>query len=531
MSTLSKQQLGVANQTSFPNNTTGYISPSLLRGFNTDIIDSTVNQTGYNTDSSSVSAQLVGLNLYTQSLNTNFITSGSLNAATASLSASLTTTINTKLNTSTFNTYTASTNGRLNTIEANYASVNAVNTFGQDQIIVGSLEVQESLIVDFSASFGSHVSMSGLDNYGDSRLGANASSVNTLNGFVYITNPDKFNLGSVNWLVYSASIASASAFIANYTGQPFNQFSQSVDIRLDSLENFSSSLADTYATDSELAAVSSSIMSNFNTFSASQYKADSSSFNSRITTNSASFATFSSSYQTESASFQSQITTNSSSFNTFSSSYKVDSSSFDSRLDLVESTASYLNTTFSTSVDSRLDSEEFKSTTFATTASNTFIGNQTITGSILVSGSTTFIGTQTITGSVILSSSADVELTVVGRTVTSGSVSGIVSNITVVSNTASIDMSRGNFFTLNIPTASTTLITATNIQPGQTVAVKLTQAANDTGNVTFNSSQFKFWSGSAQFNTGSQIVNATDIFTFVTFDTSSLWTTIVKNLV
>jgi len=531
MSTLSKQQLGVQNQTSFPNNTTGYISPSLLRAFNTDIIDSTVNQTGYNTDSSSVSAQLVGLNSYTQSLNTNFITSASLNASTASLSASLTTTINQKLNTSSFNTYTASTNGRLNTIEANYASVNAVNTFGQDQIIVGSLEIQESLIVDFSASFGTHVSMSGLDNYGDSRLGANASSVNTLNGFVYITNPDKFNLGSINWLVYSASIASSSAFIANYTGQPFNQFSTSVDFRLDSLELFSSSLADTYATDVELAGVSSSIMSTLNTFSSSQYKTDSASFDTRINTNSSSFNTFSSSYKTESSSFQSQITTNSASFASFSSSaYKTDSSSFDSRLDIVEATAS-LYVPFSTSVDSRLDVEEFKSTTFATTGSNVFIGNQTITGSLTLSGSTTFIGNQTITGSVILSSSADVELTVIGKTVTSASVSGIVGNISVVSNTASIDMSRGNFFTLNIPSASITYITATNIQPGQTVAVKLSQAANSSGSVTFNSSQFKFWSGSSQYNTGSQVTGSTDIFTFVTFDTSSLWTTIVKNLV
>jgi hypothetical protein len=40
MSQLNKQQLGVENQTSFPNNTTGFISPALLRGFNTDVIDS-----------------------------------------------------------------------------------------------------------------------------------------------------------------------------------------------------------------------------------------------------------------------------------------------------------------------------------------------------------------------------------------------------------------------------------------------------------------------------------------------------------
>ena len=538
MSALNKTQLQTANQTSFPNNTTGYISPSLLRGFNTDVIDSFTLQSQFDANSASVDSRLDAQEAFSSSLVTNFVTVPVLNTATASLSASLTTTINTKNNTSTFNSYTSSTNGRLNTIEANYASVNGVNTFGQDQIIVGSLEVQESLIVDFSASFGTHVSMSGLDNYGDTRLGANASSVNTLNGFVYITNPDKFNLGSINWLIYSASIASASAFIANYTGQPFDLFSQSVDFRLDSLESFSSSLADTYATDSELAAVSSSIMSNFNTFSASQYKADSSSFNSRITTNSASFATFSSSYQTESASFQSQITTNSSSFNSFSSSaYKTDSSSFDARLDLVEATSSYLNTTFSTSVDSRLDSEEFKSTTFATTGSNTFIGNQSVTGSLTLSGSTTFIGNQTIlgnqtiTGSVILSSSANVELTVIGKTVCSGSVQGNVGNISVVSSTASIDMSLGNFFTLNIPTGSTTLITATNIQPGQTVAVKLSQNASSTGFVLFDSTKFKFWSGSAQYNTGSQSNGATDIFTFVTFDTSSLWTTIVKNLV
>jgi hypothetical protein len=596
MSTLSKQQLGVQNQTSFPNNTTGYISPSLLRGFNTDIIDSTVNQTGYNTDSSSVSAQLVGLNAYTQSLNTNFITSASLNASTASLSASLTTTINTKLNTSTFNTYTASTNGRLNTIEANYASVNAVNTFGQDQIIIGSLDIKESLIVDFSASFGTHVSMSGLDNYGDSRLGANASSVNTLNGFVYITNPDKFNLGSVNWLVYSASIASASAFIANYTGQPFNQFSQSVDVRLDSLELFSSSLDITYATDAELAAVSASIMSTLNTFSSS-YKTDSGSFNTRITNNSSSFNTFSSSYTTESASFQSQITTNSSSFSTFSSSYKVDSSSFDSRVDVIETTyaktgsnvfvgdqyvsngvlqvATYPQTgktwfsptaieavgTASVAYEQFVDGGGYDAFNVVTTIdagtefrdlpSDTFVlntwlaipqntGNNPapqfkrglgISGSVNISGSTTINGNQTITGSVILSSSADVELTVIGKTVTSASVSGIVGNITVVSNTASIDMSRGNFFTLNIPSASNTFITATNIQPGQTVAVKLSQASNSSGSVTFNPSQFKFWSGSAQYNTGSQVTGSTDIFTFVTFDTSSLWTTIVKNLV
>jgi hypothetical protein len=62
------------------------------------------------------------------------------------------------------------------------------------------------------------------------------------------------------------------------------------------------------------------------------YINDSSSFESRITTNSASFATFSGSYINESSSFASRITTNSASFATFSGSYINESSSFANRI-------------------------------------------------------------------------------------------------------------------------------------------------------------------------------------------------------
>ena len=53
MSQLSKQQLKVENNTEFPNNNTGQITPTRLRTFNEDMIDSTVNQTQYTTDSGS----------------------------------------------------------------------------------------------------------------------------------------------------------------------------------------------------------------------------------------------------------------------------------------------------------------------------------------------------------------------------------------------------------------------------------------------------------------------------------------------
>ena len=40
MSQLTKQQLQAENNNSFPNNTTGYITPAALRGYNVDTIDS-----------------------------------------------------------------------------------------------------------------------------------------------------------------------------------------------------------------------------------------------------------------------------------------------------------------------------------------------------------------------------------------------------------------------------------------------------------------------------------------------------------
>ena len=57
MSELSKQALVVDNNQSFPNNNNGAITPSVLRAFNTNMIDSTVNQSQYTTDSGSWNAQ------------------------------------------------------------------------------------------------------------------------------------------------------------------------------------------------------------------------------------------------------------------------------------------------------------------------------------------------------------------------------------------------------------------------------------------------------------------------------------------
>ena len=58
MSELTKQALKVENNQSFPNNNAGLITPSALRTFNEDMIDSTVSQIQYTADSASFDARI-----------------------------------------------------------------------------------------------------------------------------------------------------------------------------------------------------------------------------------------------------------------------------------------------------------------------------------------------------------------------------------------------------------------------------------------------------------------------------------------
>lgn len=245
----------------------------------------------------------------------------------------------------------------------------------------------------------------------------------------------------------------------------------------------------------------------------------SASVDSRISTTSASLALFSGSqYKTDSASFQSQITTNSASFAAYSSSLQatfatqaelnLSSSQLQSNINTKLDTASFNSWTnsvyipFSTSVDSRLDLEEFKSTTFATTGSNSFVGNQTITGSV------------------IISSSIDNDFIVIGKSIYSGSVRGNVVSMSISSQTASMDCSLGNFFTITLVGGSTTYLTATNINAGETLSLRVTQPSGSFGNLTSNNSVIKFPQAFPYIATLAS--EAIDILSFQSFDTSSL---------
>jgi len=233
------------------------------------------------------------------------------------------------------------------------------------------------------------------------------------------------------------------------------------------------------------------------------------------------------------------------------------STSVDSRLDFLEGpfnsalssiyqTTASLNT-FTQSTNSRLNSLEAATSSYANSASvaadfvttnnnitslsqsvsssNALTNNRinvlsSFTGSYATTGSNSFNGNQTITGSLILSSSAAIELEVIGNSVFTGSVRGRVSNLSISSNTASMDLSLGNFFTITLNTSQACRIEPTNIQPGQTTTLRVTQASGGGGTVQFPTN--------VDFPTGFQYsatpaANATDILTFLSFDTASLY--------
>jgi hypothetical protein len=141
MSELSKQALKVDNNTSFPNNNNGAITPSILRAFNVNMIDSLVDEIGYTADSASWNQQIDALEAFTSSAVTSAITGSSL--ITASFDNGTRNLTFTKGNnttfavnipdvsgssgnfatTASFNAYTQSTDNRLNNIESTTASL------------------------------------------------------------------------------------------------------------------------------------------------------------------------------------------------------------------------------------------------------------------------------------------------------------------------------------------------------------------------------------------------------------------------
>ena len=191
----------------------------------------------------------------------------------------------------------------------------------------------------------------------------------------------------------------------------------------------------------------------------------------------------------------SQFTINSG-YNSFTQSTDTEQTQQNNRLNSLEVFTGSLVTDFvgtatfnsyTSSTDNRLDTLEADASTYVTTGSNTFDGAQTI----------------------------------------SGSLNGNVSDLTIVSETASMDLDVANFFNLTLVSGSTTLLLPTNIKPGQTISLRVTQPAVGTGNLNINTS-IKFPINKAYVPTAQS--DAIDIVTFVSHDSTELYSVAVNQL-
>jgi hypothetical protein len=85
MAELNKGALTSENNNSFPNNNTGFITPTLLRTFNGNMIDSLVDEVTYNLDSASFSSSISQLKNFSSSLDNTYATDAQLSASASTL--------------------------------------------------------------------------------------------------------------------------------------------------------------------------------------------------------------------------------------------------------------------------------------------------------------------------------------------------------------------------------------------------------------------------------------------------------------
>jgi hypothetical protein len=111
------------------------------------------------------------------------------------------------------------------------------------------------------------------------------------------------------------------------------------------------------------------------------------------------------------------------------------------------------------------------------------------------------------------------------NTVISGSLRGRVVTLSTASATASMDCSLSNFFDLTL--SGSMYLGVSNIQPGETINLRITQPTTS-GSLNYTSS-IKFPNGLPY--SASATSSVVDLISFISFDSSTLYATSLKNLI
>lgn len=443
MAEISKAALKVENNQSFPDNNTGYITPDKLRGFNVNLIDSTVNQATYSIDIAGIQSDILALEAFTASQQPSFT---ALNSFTASQIVT----------NNALNGFTQSAQQELDSLSAWTGSWEAWTSSINEIRNGGILQGYSTRLY-----FGNLLSASVIANVNGPIASINAlsdgSKLNTASFDSFVTGNNawtasaKISLTNINAFTASNGNASLNAYT-----QSQNAINNSVTASLVELLNLSSSLSGGYATQGELDASASVLQANIDT-----------------KLNTASFETYT-------ASFSASVATD------FSQSYAVINALSSSSDTLISSSVAGLSASVAVVNDAqtvRIDGLASFTGSYATTGSNTFIGNEIITGSI------------TITGSAY----------------------GNVVSASIASNTASIDLAAGNYFTLRLGANANTRIDVINPQPGVTATLVINTDA--TSSVSFSANVRQ---PSASFYVPSPSGNV-DILSFTAVTTGSVY--------
>jgi hypothetical protein len=118
---------------------------------------------------------------------------------------------------------------------------------------------------------------------------------------------------------------------------------------------------------------------------------------------------------------------------------------------------------------------DFRDTNSSTFVQNTWLNIPTNTGN---NPAPQFKRGLSVTGSTNIQ-----QLTVIGNSIFTGSARANVVSLSITSNTASMDLSLGNYFTLTLVNTATTHISASNVQPGQSATLVITTGTNSSASL------------------------------------------------
>jgi hypothetical protein len=294
-----------------------------------------------------------------------------------------------------FNSFTASTNDSLADIKNATASL--YNATASIYNATASLYAFTASILNHSSSVSA--SVDALNTFSASILNYTASNNDNI-AALYAATASLYNATAS---IY-ATTQSLSASIGSLSSS-FLSVSASNSTRILALEQFSSSLDATFATDADLNALSSSFIaftSSINSYTSSNNNNIAALYAATASLNNATSSL--NSFSASVLNFTSSTNNSIADIRVATASLYAFSASINSYTASNNATITQLHN-FSASILNYTASQNNLNGTFATTGSNVFRGNQTISGSLTVSGSTNINGTTNITGSVNVSGS------------------------------------------------------------------------------------------------------------------------------